>query len=227
MGSDMKPSVMLFAAGLGTRMGPMVQDRPKPLIKVAGRSLIDHALELTDTAGLMPPVVNLHYKPDMVRAHLAQRNVVFSDETDDLLETGGGLRRALPLLGDGPVVTLNTDAVWNGSNPIDQLLSQWRDEMEALLVLVPKDNAYGHKGTGDFERASDGRLSRGADYVYTGLQMIRTDTLSDISDKAFSMNVLWNRMDARGGLFGTVWDGDWCDVGQPESIAIAERMLDV
>ena len=223
----MKHPVMLFAAGLGTRMGPLIADRPKPLIKVANRCLIDHALALTDAAPTQTPVVNLHYKGQMIRDHLAHRDANFSDETDQLLETGGGLRHALPLLDGDPVITLNTDAVWSGSNPVTHLIDSWSNQMRALLVLVPTAAAFGHRGHGDFDIDAEGRLSRGTGYVYTGLQMIRTDALSAITETAFSMNLLWNQMQDSGGLFGTVWNGNWCDVGQPDSIAIAERMLDV
>ena len=223
----MTPPVMLFAAGLGTRMGPLVADRPKPLIDVGGTTLLDHALDLVAEAGLRRPVVNLHYKADMIRDHLKGRDVVFSDETGELLETGGGLRHALPLLTGNPVVTLNTDAAWRGPNPIRHLLGGWSDGMEALLLLVPTAQALGHKGQGDFSPDPQGRLSRGRGAVYTGLQMIRTETLIEIPERRFSMNLLWDRMAARGGLYGTVWPGDWCDVGQPDSLPLAEQLLDV
>jgi len=223
----MTTPVLLFAAGLGTRMGALTQDRPKPLVEVAGKALIDHALTLVDGAALGRRVVNLHYKPQMIRDHLSGQDIAFSDETGQRLETGGGLRQAMALLGSDPVVTLNTDAVWRGSNPIHQLLQDWQPQMEALLLLVPRARAHGHMGKGDFRRAPDGRLERGTDTIYTGLQMVRTNTLPGIADPAFSMNLVWDQMAGRGGLYGTVWNGDWCDVGQPSSIATAERMLDV
>lgn len=219
--------VMLFAAGMGTRMRHLVADRPKPLIPVAGKTLLDHALDLTLDAGLTDPVINLHYKGAMIRDQLVGQSVRFSDETGQLLETGGGLRHATPLLNSSPVLTLNTDAVWKGPNPISFLLSQWSDDKEALLLLVPPTQAHGHKGAGDFDLNADGQLSRGRGAIYTGLQIIRTETLDQIPDAAFSMNLIWDQMAERGGLYGAVWPGAWCDVGQPESIAIAERMLDV
>lgn len=218
--------MLLFAAGKGTRMRHLTADRPKPLVPVAGKPLLDHALALTEGQPLAPRVVNLHYKGGMIREHLTGQDILFSDESAALLETGGGLRHALALLGDGPVVTLNTDAVWRGANPIAQLLRDWDDRMEALLVLVPKERAIGHTGAGDFQSDAQGRLMRGAGTVYTGLQMIRTDTLHAVPGTAFSMNVLWDQMIARGGLYGTVYHGQWCDVGQPESIALAEAMLE-
>lgn len=223
--------MMLFAAGLGTRMGDLVRHRPKPLVPVAGKPLIDHALDFTALPQIGIRVVNLHYHADMLRDHLTGRGVVFSDETDRLRETGGGLRHALPLLGEGPVITMNTDAVWRGPNPVAQLIAGWHDEMQALLLLVPNSRAQGHRGTGDFLLDSDKRLSRAPDVpkdmIYTGVQIIRTDLLATVDQEAFSLNLIWDRMLAQGGLFGLVYGGQWCDVGQPASIPLAEAMLHV
>lgn len=220
-----KTPVLLFAAGLGTRMGALTQDRPKPLVMVAGKPLIDHALALLDQPKLGPIVVNVHYKADMMRDHLAHSDILISDETGALLETGGGLRRAMPLLQNDQVLTLNTDAVWCGENPIANLLAAWQPQMEALLLTVPRSNAIGHKGTGDFISDAYGRLSRGAGEIYTGAQIVRTDDLVNIAETSFSMNVLWDRIAARNGLYGLSYSGKWCDVGQPDSIGLAENML--
>ncbi|MEY3532096.1 MAG: hypothetical protein RI979_120, partial [Pseudomonadota bacterium] len=152
--------LMVFAAGFGTRMGALTAHRPKPLILVAGRPLIDHALDLADQAGAGPVVVNTHYLADQIARHLAGRPVTLSHEADEILETGGGLRKALPQLGYGPVMTLNSDAVWTGQNPMSQLAAQWDPErMDALLLLLPVDKATGHKGTGDFLIGADGRIA--------------------------------------------------------------------
>lgn len=223
---DHPDAVMLFAAGLGTRMGALTALQPKPLIKVAGRALIDHALDQIETAGIARKVANLHYLPESLQTHLAGRNIAFSVETPDILETGGGLRHALPLLGDGPVFTMNTDAVWTGRNAIAQLRDLWRpDEMDALLLLVDPRRAFGHSGAGDFLRLDTGEIRRGAGYIYTGVQIIKTEGLAAIPDRAFSLNLLWDSMIAQGRLFGAVHDGTWCDVGRPEGIAVAEAML--
>ncbi|WP_439153661.1 nucleotidyltransferase family protein [Yoonia sp.] len=221
----MTTPVLLFAAGLGTRMGELTHDRPKALVPVAGRALIDHALDLT--TGIGPLVVNAHYKADMLRTHLAGRDITISDETDLLRETGGGLRHAMPLLPGNPVITMNTDAIWRGPNPVTQLRGAWREGMEALLLLVPTAQVTGHKGKGDFTVDSAGRLTRAPAHIYTGLQMIRTDTIGGIAAEVFSMNVVWDQMATRGALYGVVYDGQWCDVGQPESIPLAEAMLHV
>ncbi|PJI85888.1 MurNAc alpha-1-phosphate uridylyltransferase [Yoonia maricola] len=223
----MSMPILFFAAGLGTRMGALTADKPKPLIKVAGKALIDHALDLAKDTDISKKVVNLHYHGDMIRDHLAGQPIIFSDESDMLLETGGGLRKALPLLNGNPVLTMNTDAVWNGPNPIRHILQAWRPEMEALLLLVEKRNVSGHLGKGDFHIDANGQLHRAPEAIYTGLQILRTDVLSEIAETAFSLNIAWNIIGARGGLYGTVYDGQWCDVGQPSSIEAAEAMLDV
>lgn len=219
--------LMLFAAGFGTRMGKLTANRPKPLIKVAGRALIDHALDLADAAGVAHKIVNLHYLPEQIRGHLAHRDdIVFSPELPQILETGGGLRHAAPLLGQGPVITLNTDAIWTGPNPLATLIKAWRpDIMDALLMLVEPDQATGHTGAGDFAVAPDGTLTRGPGAIYTGAQIIRTDMLADVQDVAFSLNLIWDRILAQGRLYGIFHSGKWCDVGQPESIPLAETML--
>ncbi len=224
-------AVMIFAAGRGTRMGALTAARPKPLIPVGGRPLIDHALDLAlDPGGAAPGgriVVNVHHKAGMLRDHLGARpQVAISDETDLLRETGGGLRHALPLLGPGPVATLNSDAVWRGPNPLGLLERAWDpDRMEALLLLIPPARARGHAGTGDFARDPQGRLTRGPGEVYSGAQILRTEGLDAIGQEAFSLNLLWDRMAARGMLYGIVYDGDWCDVGRPENIPLAEALL--
>jgi MurNAc alpha-1-phosphate uridylyltransferase len=223
--------LMLFAAGLGTRMGALTATLPKPLIPVAGKPLLDHALALADQAGISTRVANLHYRGDQIAAHLAGRDVALSWEREQILETGGGLRAALPLLGGGPVMTLNTDAVWTGANPLQELAAEWDDaRMDALLLLLPAAKATGHSGTGDFLLDSENRLARAkgaAGKVYLGAQIIRPDLLAEIPEKVFSLNLLWDKMIARGRAFGLIHQGGWCDVGRPEGIATAEALLHV
>ena len=220
--TDAPLSILLFAAGLGTRMAPLTDSRPKPLIEVAGRTLLDHALDL---CGGLRVVVNSHYLADQIAEHLHGSDVLISHETDRPLETGGGLKRALPLLTSNPVFTLNTDAVWQGADPVDVLSRRWELGMEALLLLIPRRNATGHVGSGDFDLDETGRIVRGTDFVYSGLQIIRTDRLKEIPAEAFSMWALWTGMIERRTMFGYVYGVRWCDVGRPESIEIAEEML--
>ncbi|QFT94956.1 Glucose-1-phosphate cytidylyltransferase [Roseovarius sp. THAF9] len=223
---DAPDAVMLFAAGFGTRMGALTASRPKPLIKVAGKPLLDHALDLVAGYGPARTVVNTHYLSDQVAMHLAGRDIHISDEQPDILETGGGLRNALPLLGDDPVFTMNTDAVWAGPNPFAQLAAAWDPaQMDALLLCIPPDNAIGHTGPGDFVTDATGRASRGPGAVYSGLQILKTDGLGSIPEPAFSLNILWNRMLNAGRLHAVTYPGKWCDVGTPEGIALAESML--
>lgn len=219
-------AVMLFAAGFGTRMGALTRHRPKPLIEVGGRALLDHALDLANGAGIGRVVVNTHYLGEQIAAHLRSRDIAVSHEWPDILETGGGLRHALPLLGDGPVLTLNTDAVWRGPNPLILALQAWDPaRMDALLVTVPHAQAVGHAGKGDFLVDAEGRLSRGPGEIYTGVQILRTEGLAEIDAPAFSLNRLWDGMLARGRVFGASYPGRWCDVGTPEGITLAEAML--
>jgi MurNAc alpha-1-phosphate uridylyltransferase len=222
---------MIFAAGLGTRMGELTRHRPKPLIEVGGRALIDHALDLARAAGAAPIVVNIHAHPEQMRAHLAatapEALVSFEPE---LLDTGGGLRRALSLTGPGPVFTLNADMVWQGPNPLRALRDAWDGgRMGALLALVPRAAAVGHAGAGDFHLAPDGRLARrgaapAADWVYAGAQVIDTAALG-ARDGAFSLNAVWDGLIAGGWLYGFPYSGRWCDVGRPEGIGLAEAEL--
>ena len=183
-------AVMIFAAGLGTRMGALTRDRPKPLIEVAGRALIDHALALVRAADIPRIVVNIHAHAEQLRAHLARTapDARVSHELV-LLDTGGGLRRALPLLGPGPVFTLNADMVWSGPNPLTALAAAWTGR-GARLCLVPRGNAAGHAGPGDFFLDTGGRLTRrgaapAADFVYAGAQVIDPAVVADWPEEEF------------------------------------------
>lgn len=218
-------SIMIFAAGRGTRMGDLTRDRPKPLIEVNDKPLIDHALDLVPK-DIERRVVNVHHHGELLKRHLSGREVLISDESDALLETGGGLRKALPLLGRGPVFTLNSDAVWAGPNPLDVLAEAWEPtQMDALLLLLPPQSATGHQGKGDFLRKEDGTLVRGEGLIYSGAQIVDPSLLHDIGSEAFSLNKLWDLHLERGRLHGVVYTGRWCDVGRPEGISLAETML--
>lgn len=220
-------ALMLFSAGFGTRMGALTSTRPKPLIAVAGRALIDHALALVKAADVTRVVANTHYLGGQIAAHLAGQNVLISAEQSLILETGGGLRAALPLLGPGPVFTLNSDAVWTGPNVLSTLRAAWDGaRMGALLALVPSDRALGHNGNGDFTLDAEGRITRGPGLVYSGAQIVDPAGLEDFDEQAFSLNRHWDRLIAEGRAFGVVHPGGWCDVGRPESIALAEKMLE-
>ena len=222
--------LMIFAAGKGTRMAPLTDVTPKPLIRVSDRTLLDRALDLGRGAGLDRVVVNIHHLGGQIRDHIAGLatgpDITISDESDLLLETGGGLRKALPLLGPGPVITMNPDVIWTGPNPLAALLAAWDDRMDALLMLVPLAHTHGRKGGGDFSLDQAGRLIRKGDLVYGGAQIIRIDRLAGIGDEVFSLNRLWDLMIAEGRAHGLIHAGEWCDVGRPDCIPLAEALLD-
>ncbi len=230
-------SAMVMAAGLGTRMRPLTNDKPKPLVQVAGKALIDHSLDKLREAGIRDIVVNVHYLPEMVRAHLAAKasdlNIAISDESALLLETGGGLVNALPMLPADPFYCINSDNIWTDTdgNALLDLASAWDDDtMDALLLIVPHANAYNHNGTGDFSLENDGRLKRrghlpAAPFIYSGIQLVSRRLLRDPPEGAFSTNVFWDRAIADGRLFGAIHKGDWFDIGSPTAIAPTEAKL--
>jgi N-acetyl-alpha-D-muramate 1-phosphate uridylyltransferase len=226
---DFSFPLMIFAAGFGTRMGTLTADRPKPLIPVAGKPLIDHALEVAAGVGVRRVAVNTHYRADQMARHLTGSGVLISHECDEILETGGGLRAALPLLGPGPVAILNSDGIWTGANALAELAAAWdANRMETLLLLLPINQTAGHKAKGDFRLDAQGRLSRGSggeDHVYIGASIIDPERLAGIDAAAFSLNRVWDQMIAAGTAFGIVHQGGWCDVGHPEGIVEAERLL--
>lgn len=238
LSADVPSTAMVMAAGLGKRMRPLTATRPKPLVEVAGKPLIDHALDRLEAAGVSKAVVNVHYLADSLEAHLAKRKgalqTVISDERDMLLETGGGLVRAMPQIDADPFLAVNSDNLWV-EGPIDSLhllASHWDDEkMDALLLLVPLAQAHCHVGKGDFHMDSAGRLRRRkphgvAPFVYIGIQMLSKRLFEgELPDGAFSTNILWNRAIEKGRLYGTVHQGLWFDIGRPESIRRAEEML--
>lgn len=230
-------TAMVLAAGLGKRMRPLTATRPKPLVEVAGKALLDHVLDRLRAAGIARAIVNVHYLADALEAHLKRRagdmDIVISDERDQLLETGGGLVRAAPLIGDDRFLVVNSDNLWI-DGPVDaiRLLDQRWDEatMDALLLVVPQARANGHNGMGDFHMDAAGRLSRRrparvAPFVYTGIQIVSRRLLADAPEGPFSTNLLWNRAIAAGRLYGVVHQGLWFDVGTPGAIARTEALL--
>ena len=219
-------ALMLFAAGFGTRMGPLTQNKPKPLISVGGKALIDHALSLVDDFGDLDLVVNLHYRADRLAEHLSARRVQLSYELPDILDTGGGLKAALPLLNTSPVFTMNSDAIWSGPNPLRQLAEAWRgQDMDALLICLEPDNVVGREGPGDFSFDPEGRVLRGGGLVYGGVQIIKTGAVAEHAGTVFSLNEIWDKLAARGRLFGCRYPGRWCDVGHPGGLKLAEALL--
>ncbi|MEO3477065.1 nucleotidyltransferase family protein [Phaeobacter sp. CAU 1743] len=219
-------AVMIYAAGFGTRMKALTRDLPKPMIPVAGRPLIDHTLDLARAMLPARIVVNTHYKAEILQEHLKPQGVLISDEQPEILDTGGGLRHALPLLGDGPVYTSNSDAIWAGPNPFEMLRAAWDPaQMDGLMLCVPLTRAVGRKGGGDFSADAAGRISWGGDLVWGGVQILKTDGLQSINEAAFSTRLLWNPMIEEKRLYALEYPGHWCDVGHPEGITLAEQLL--
>jgi N-acetyl-alpha-D-muramate 1-phosphate uridylyltransferase len=231
-------TAFVLAAGLGKRMRPLTATRPKPLVEVAGKALIDHVLDHLRAAGVAKIVVNVHYLGDALEAHLKARakdfDVKISDERKQLMETGGGLIQAEPMIGADPFLVVNSDNYWidGPADTLHLLASLWRDaDMDALLLLVPQARAGNHRGQGDFHMRADGRLVRRetgkvAPFVFTGIQIISKRMLRDAPDGAFSTNILWDRAIAEGRCFGAVHQGLWFDVGNPAAIKATERALE-
>lgn len=232
-------TAMVLAAGLGTRMRPLTNDRPKALVEVAGRALIDHVLDRLAEAGVEKAVVNVHWFADRLETHLKARSrpeVLISDERAELLETGGGLKKAQPLLGDDPVFVANIDSVWidRGDAPggaLGDLIRLWDPErMDAALLLARREGSIGFEGGGDFFLGDDGRLTfRGeaasAPFAYMGVHITRPGYADHGPDGPFSLSPLWRASAAAGRLYGCVLDGDWMHVGDPQARDEAEARL--
>jgi len=228
---------MIMAAGLGTRMRPLTDNRPKPLITVGGKPLIDHALDRLVSAGVELAVVNLHYKADMLRAHLDKRRDIeirYSAEDDALLDTGGGVVKALPHFQNEPFFILNSDSIWveGYSSALPTLARLWDESrMDALLLLAAMVSALGYEGwRGDFRLSSTGHVSRVPDrmvspFAFPGVQLVHPRLFADPPAPAFSTNVMWNRAIANERLFGARLDGVWLHVGSPEARDDAEAFL--
>jgi len=227
---------MVLAAGLGLGMRPLTESRPKPLIEVAGKTLLDRTLDRLAEAGVERAVVNLHYLGDMIRRHLAPRRapeVVFSDESEALLETGGGIARALELLGPEPFLALNGDVVWLDGvrNTLELLGGRWDDQTtDALLLAQPTVGAVGYEGRGDYFMAPDGRLRRRRDvemapFLFAGIQILHPRLFDGAPAGGFSLNLLYDRAEDAGRLFGQRHEGLWAHVGSPQALAEAEALL--
>ena len=228
-------TAMILAAGLGKRMRPLTASQPKPMVRVAGKPLIDHALDRLADAGIAKAVVNVHYLADVLEAHVLARQsprVSVSDERAQLLETGGGMVKALPHLPD-PFFALNADNIWldGPKSAFYDLSRRWNpEEMDALLLVVPHARAMNFNGPGDFHMDAMGCLSRRragriAPFIYTGIQLVSHRLLRDAPEGPFSTNILWNRAMEEGRLFGISFTGLWFEVGTPQMIRPTEEAL--
>ena len=229
-------TAMVLAAGYGQRMRPLTLTRPKPLIEVAGRPLIDYGIAHLRAAGVRRAVVNVHYLPEQIE-DWASRNtdpaITISDERGEIFDTGGGIARALPLLGERPFFVLNSDSFWvdDGEPALERLRAAWDDDrMDCLLLLSPLERTVGYDGKGDFVRGSDGRLKRrasagGTPLAYIGGYLVSPRLFEEAPLGKFSMNLLWDGAIGKGRLFGIEHRGRWLHVGTPEAIPLAEAAL--
>ena len=228
-------TAMVLCAGLGKRMRPLTASQPKPMVQVAGKPLIDHALDRLADAGIARAVINVHYLADAIEAHVKERTrpeIVISDEREELLETGGGMVKAQPLLPD-PFFCLNSDNLWldGPADCFSDLSAVWdARSMDALLLLVPHKRAANFRGKGDFHMDARGQVTRRrsgriAPFIYTGIQLVSKRLLRDAPTGKFSTNVLWDRAIEEGRLFGLAFTGRWFEVGTPEAIRPAELAL--
>jgi N-acetyl-alpha-D-muramate 1-phosphate uridylyltransferase len=230
-------TAMVLAAGHGERMRPLTDKIPKPLVTLAGRPLIDHVLDRLKAAQVEKAVVNVHYLADQIETHLRARGepqIVISDERELLLDTGGGTKKALPLLGAGPFFIHNSDSVWSeGVTPaLNAMLRQWDpSEMDCLLLLAPLSSSMGYFGRGDFSMAADGRLVRRGErqvvpFAFAGVSLCDQRLFKDAPDGPFSLNLSWDRALQTGRLFGIRLDGCWMHVGTPEALKEAETWFE-
>ena len=224
---------MVLAAGLGQRMRPITDTLPKPMVVIGGKSMLDHALDRLAEIGVTDAVVNVHHLAHLIEAHLAQRHrprITISDERAELLETGGGVAKALPHLGDQPFFHLNSDSLWTelGQPNLLCLAQAWEPvRMDMLLMLAHASRSMGYDGAGDFHLAADGALNRRrpgetVPQIYAGVAILKPALLADAPSGRWSLNLLFDRLIERGRLFGHVMNGEWLHVGTPEAIGQAE-----
>ena len=230
-------TAMVLAAGFGTRMRPLTLHTPKPLIEVAGKSLLDYGFDRLREAKVQTAVVNGHYLADQIEAwasRVTSPRTLFSDERDAILDTGGGIARALPLLGHDPFFVLNADCFWlDGVTPaLQRLRAAWDDAgMDCLLLLCDPAQTTGYDGPGDFVADADGRIMRGRDapdgkaLAYIGGYLVHPRLFRDAPQGSFSMNLMWDRAIANRRLFGLAHDGHWLHVGTVDAIRQAEDFL--
>jgi len=227
-------TAMILAAGLGVRMRPLTNTRPKPLIEVAGKSMLERTFDHLRRIHISHIVVNTHYLAPLVENEVRRIHPqAFLSHEETLLETGGGIKKALPLLGSGPFFTLNGDSIWSGPDSLTSMQEQWdSSKMDALLLLIPRERAHGYEGRGDFYMDKNGSLTRvhsskeqGIPYVYIGVQIVNPLLFRDSPEGPFSMNVLWDKVLPKGRVYGVVHHGDWFHISTPEDLKTFEPIV--
>ncbi|SRR5579883_630069 len=236
MTSFMPDKAMVFAAGLGTRMRPLTEHIPKPLIKIGGKALIDHSLDRFAAAGVSTAVVNVHHHAGQIAAHLSRRNkpqIILSDEREKLLDQGGGIKKALPELGDAPFFLCNTDAFWieGPRSNLARLVAAWDPKkMDVLLLVAAAATSIGVDWLGDFSMDAEGRLERReerrvAPFVYSGVGIIKPELFADAKQEVFRLAPYFFKAAENGRLFGVRLDGIWLHIGTPQAIEEAEQLI--
>jgi len=228
----MTKTAMILAAGLGQRMRPLTNTLPKPLIPVAGKSMLERTFEHLKESGISKVVVNTHYLAPLIEAVIKNHypETLISHE-EILLETGGGIKKALPLLGEDAFFTLNGDSVWSHSQSLHVMKKVWDEsKMDALLLLIPREKAHGYEGRGDFFMSPEGRLTRlgqapSAPYAYIGVQIIHPHLFTTAPEGSFSLNILWNEALQKGRLYGLAHQGEWFHISTPEDLQKYEPMV--
>lgn len=227
---------MIMAAGFGTRMRPLTNTIPKPLVKVQGRALIDHVMDRLVAAGVKTIVVNIHYMGDQIKAHVEKRKdveIIISDETDSILDSGGGIFKALPHFKGEPFFHANADTVWveGASHALERLKAAWKpSEMDALMLLASTVTTVCYDGRGDFMMDADGRLSRVPEgrispFVWMSMEILHPRLFDGVTPGKFSINPLWDKAIAKGRLFGQRLDGVWMHIDRPEAVKQSEEYL--
>jgi MurNAc alpha-1-phosphate uridylyltransferase len=228
---------MIMAAGYGTRMRPLTNATPKPLVKVKGKALIDHVIDRLIAVGVKTIVVNVHYMSNQIVSHLAARKdaeFIISDETDTLLDSGGGIFKALSHFKDKPFFHANADTVWveGASHALPRLIDAWDPEhMDALMLLASTVTTVCYDGRGDFMMDADGRLTRVPEgrvspFVWMSMEILHPRLFDGVTETKFSINPLWNKAIAKGRLFGQRLDGVWMHIDRPDAVAASEHYLD-
>ena len=217
--------LMLFAAGFGTRMQPLTDETPKPLIEVAGQTLLDRTLDLALEGGIKKIAVNTHYLGSAIEKHLKDSSVdIFHEQ--NILDTGGGLKNASSAFNGSTVFTSNSDAIWSGENPFLFLAKHWEDDCDALLLCAQISNIHGREKPGDFDLSENGTINRAGNLVYLGIQIIRLSLVDEVSESVFSLNLIWDTLIERNRLKVATYSGQWCDVGRPENIVFGKQLLE-
>ena len=221
---------VIFTAGFGTRMHPITKDIPKPLVRVGEKTLLDHTLELAKNGNVKHFYLNTHHLADQIEKHVeGKKNIKLNFETPRILETGGGLKAISPQLNTPIIFTSNVDSIWKGPNPYNVLRKHWNSiKMDCLILLIPLKNAIGYSKLGDFKKAKNGLIKRSnkSGLIYSGIQLIKHELTRKNKKTIFSLNETWDELIKEEKLYGTIYNGNWADVGSIDNLNKAKKLLE-